>query len=507
MRHLVVCCDGTWQDVVADSNVARLARAVDLPAGDPPARYLPGVGASGVGLAKLAAGISGVGLDDAILDGYGWLVETFAPGDRIALFGFSRGAYTARSIAGMIGRVGLVDGSGLDDAARADAVRRAYARYRALRNRPTDPTWSAGLTFAYAPGAPDIPVEFVGVWDTVGALGIPAYLGVPDLLHSRERYEFLDVELNPRIPHARHAVALDEMRGPFRPTLWADPAPGQDMRQVWFPGDHLDVGGGHPERQLSDTALQWMAAEATAAVGLRFDLGRIPGFAPSPEGPAHQPPAGLAGAVLEIGYQPRPRAIPRVDAARPDPAVSAVAHERQERLGYRPTVTPAVGHAVTVTVAADAAWTDTGVYLDPGDYAFSATGRWSSARNSCGPEGESGLLHLSGGLFSAIVDTVESGLRTVLNNPEAEVAGTRRENGLPWMSVVGRVANERVVPIPGATAPRPTTRTEPDDVLPLGAAHKARVERPGYLYAYPNDALGFYGNNSGSVSLTVTRTA
>src|SRR3954447_8991157 len=282
MRQLVVCCDGTWQDMIADSNVRRLSQAFVPPADHPPAHYIPGVGATGIGLAKLRAGATGAGLDDAILDGYGWLVETFQAGDRISLFGFSRGAYTARSLAGMIGRVGLVDGSGLGPRELDDAVDRAYERYRAGPGTPGDGSWHAGLELAYRPGDPDIPVEFVGVWDTVGALGIPTFVGVPDVLGSRTRYQFLDVVLNPHIAHARHAVSIDEMRGPFRPTLWRDIPAGQDVRQVWFPGDHGDVGGGHRQKGLSDGALDWMMPEATAAIGLAFDRSRIRGFAPDP---------------------------------------------------------------------------------------------------------------------------------------------------------------------------------------------------------------------------------
>jgi len=506
MPRLVVCCDGTWQDMIANSNVCRLSKAYVPSAGDQPAHYVPGVGTTGLGLAKLQAAVTAAGLDTSIVDGYGWLVDNFRPGDRISLFGFSRGAYAARSLAGMIGRVGLVDGRDLDAGERAAAVRRAYDRYRALREVPVDDTWSTGLRFAYTAGADDIPIEFIGVWDTVGALGIPAYIGVPDFQHSRKRYEFLDVELNPRIPHARHAVALDEMRGPFRPTLWADPAPGQDVRQVWFPGDHCDVGGGHAEKQLSDTALEWMTREATAAVGLDFDLGRVDGYAPSAEGRAHGLAEGLKGAALEVGYQPRPRAVPPVDADHPDPAVSDAALERQRRTGYRTTVMPAVGDTATDTVYADRAWTDTGLYLDAGEYKFEAIGRWSSARVPSDPDGGGGLLHLTGGLFSGIVDRIEGGLQTVLNNKEAQLVGTRRENDLPWMSLVGRVANEVTVPIEGARPPAPTIEVRPDERLPLGIACTATVHRPGYLFAYPNDALGFYGNNSGSIRLTVTRT-
>ena len=94
----------------------------------------------------------------------------------------------------------------------------------------------------------------------------------------------------------------------------------------------------------------------------------------------------------------------------------------------------------------------------------------------------------------------------MLNNNEAELIGTRRENNLSWMSLVGQVANETTIPIQGAQPPAPTTQVEADETIPLGAASDVTVHRPGYLYAYPNDALGFYGNNAGAVSLTLTRT-
>ncbi|GAA4699176.1 hypothetical protein GCM10023215_42080 [Pseudonocardia yuanmonensis] len=489
MRRLVVCCDGTWQDVAADGNVARLYRAHRADRGSPPARYVPGVGTSRLDpIGNLRAGLTGAGLDRSITDGYRYLVDTYRPGDRISLFGFSRGAYTARSLAGMVGRVGIVDGTALDPAARADAVRRAYRRYRDLRTRPADDGWSTGLVLAYDSGEPTSPIEFVGVWDTVGALGIPEYVGIPDLVHSREHYTFLDVTLDPRIPVARHAVSLDELRGAFRPTLWDPPAPGQDVRQVWFPGDHGDVGGGYAEKGLSDAALAWMAAQATH---LTFELSALADFAPSPTGPAHTLADGLVGAALEIAFQPRPRTVPRVDTSRPEPAVSEVALQRQAAQGYRRTTTLAAGQTARLTVPADRVWTATGLWLEKGEYRFTAEGRWSSAGRSCGPAGDT-RWHLSGGAFSAVLDRLEGMLRRVVGNPRAELAFSRRHNDLAWFSLVGSVAN----------APTP----EADDtVIPIGTGATAEVRDEGYLYAYPNDALGCYGNNAGEIALTVGR--
>lgn len=498
MAHLVVCCDGTWQSVAAHSNVSRLHAAIVPAAGDPKPLYVRGVGVSRNPVDVLRGGLTGAGLDRSITDGYRWLVRQFRRGDRISVFGFSRGAYTARSLAGMIGRVGLVDGSGLDAGGIDDAVARAYARYRTARAAPDDTSWSAGLRFAYRAGDPDIPVAFIGVWDTVGALGIPAYVGVPDLTGSRKRYEFLDVVLNRHIPHARHAVALDEMRGPFRPTLWRDVASGQDVQQVWFPGDHSDVGGGHADKGLSDGALDWMMREATDAVGLVFDRGRIRGFRPDAGGALHGGWRGPAAAAMEVVMQPRPRAVPRVDHRQPDPRVAASAYERQEAAGYRRTRTLSrPGDDATVTVPADQVWTATGLWLEPGRYRFIASGRWQSAGHPSGPDGESSGLHHSGGTLSRLVGIGQNALRRLLNNPDAEVLGARREPALPWLSLIAAVANEE-------TDAAGKTRHE-DQHLLVGTGATARVERPGYLHAFPNDAWGFYGNNRGSVRLTVTR--
>jgi hypothetical protein len=500
VRHLIVCCDGTWQNAAKKSNVSRLCEAVVTPAGHPEPHYIEGPGVSRNPVNALRGGLTGADLSRGILDGYRWLAQEYRPGDRIALFGFSPGAYTARSIAGMIGRAGLVARPGGDRPDDLDrAVARAYARYRELRAAPPGTAPDTGLPLAYEPGDPDIPVTFIGVWDTVGALGIPAYIGVPDLFGSRKRYEFLDVRLNPHIPHARHAVSLDEMRSPFRPTLWRDVAPHQDVKQVWFPGDHCDVGGGHRERGLSDGALDWMMHEASSAIGIVFDPRRIDGFSPDPAGPLHGERRGPLGAAREIAYQPRPRATPQLDALRPRPDVSGSAVQRQRANGYRPTRTlTALGHSAEVTVEARQGWTATGLYLDPGTYRFAATGEWRSAGDRCGPAGDTSKWHFSGNLFSRVVGAAEKALRAVVRNPEAELVGTRRAPEHPWMSLIGVVANERTNAVGLVESP--------DEHMFIGTGTTGTVTRGGYLYAFANDAWGFYGNNDGAVRLTITRT-
>jgi hypothetical protein len=267
---------------------------------------------------------------------------------------------------------------------------------------------------------------------------------------------------------------------------------------VWFPGNHGDVGGGHGEKVLSDDALDWMMREATAAVGLEFDRGRIADFAPDPTDPRHGARSGPAGAPLEIALQPRPRATPRVDRQHPQADISRSAYESQRVNGYRPTRTLTVrGTEAEVVVEAGRGWTETGLYLEPGTYQFEATGEWCSAGDRCGPEGGTSLRHLSGNLFTGVVGIAEKALRAVVRNPEAELAGTRRAADRPFMSLIGVVANEQTNADGEVAAP--------DEQIFIGAGTKHTVRSSGYLHAFPNDAWGFYGNNHGSVQLTVTR--
>ncbi|GAA4901946.1 putative alpha/beta hydrolase family protein DUF2235 [Actinomycetospora succinea] len=511
MPDLVVCCDGTWQDRADHTNVVGLFDRLDLPADRK--TYVRGVGNGGV-VDQVRGGLTGWGLDRDLRAGYRFLVETFRPGDRISVFGFSRGAYLARSLAGMVGAVGIVDRTDLGATALEAAVAAAHGRYethkaegRADRRAGRIRRGSAvddAVPLAYDPRSPDIPVVFVGVWDTVGALGIPRHLALPDPFGSRRRYEFLDVVLDPRIPHARHAVSLDEMRGPFRPTLWGDAAEGQDVAQVWFPGDHRDVGGGHPDdRRLSDGPLGWMIEEARTAVGLRFTGAP---FDPDPvNGTLHEMPDGPLGALEEIAFQPRPRAAPPVEADRRLPAVDASAYTRQlafaddpPDLRYRPTRRLAPGEDVPVRLAADRSWNATGLYLEPGTYRFTADGRWGTPLGGGGPAGAA-RWPLVGDGVGRVVGLAEGALRLVTGNPDADLVGARRRADVPLMALVGLVANEVTDDAGEVVAP--------DEEFVVGDALDRRVQRAGHLWAYGNDAWGSYGNNQGTVVLTVHRLA
>ena len=514
MRQLVVCCDGTWQKPRDRTNVHRLAVAlapVDVNGREQRCQYFPGVGATGFLVTRVTGGVAGEGLSEKVVEAYCWVATTFRKGDRISLFGFSRGAYTARSLAGMISACGLLDLSGLSGGAARGLVERVYEeKYRA--GNQAQPSWRRGLQFAFDPEQKaDIPVRFIGVWDTVGSLGVPDHLGLVNLADSPLRYQFHDVTLNPCIPHARHAVALDEFRGPFAPTLWSAPAAGQDVQQVWFPGDHSDVGGGHRETGLSDGALLWMMTEATGAVGLAFDQAAVRVVRADPADRIHgdvRSVSGPAGWVAEALFQPRPRAAPLLDPGRrDDPAVHASAHARQQEQGlldgpYRPTRRLAPRESATLEVRADDCWNETGLYLEAGLHRFTAEGSWRSSTFESGPAGETGGRLLRpraiGQLGGTLVGRAEEVYRRLTRNRAADFYGARREETLPWMSLVGVLANE--------VSNVPPQHARPHERIAIGAGVEHDVARPGYLYAFANDAWGFYGNNSGRVRLTVTRT-
>jgi uncharacterized protein (DUF2235 family) len=302
---------GNTKDFGPDSNVELLfRRALDEsgPGARQMTRYDAGVG---IEFGDLVGKAFGKGISQNIKDGYDFLSEVYEPGDRIFLFGFSRGAYTARSIGGMLGRIGLparrqTDGSDLrtDHAARKALTDRAYAIYKLSdhdeRRRQSedfrrDHAWPAHLSDeARAPW-------LIGVWDTVRSLGIP--LGFRDFELSLFPHRFHDHELNPHVAHAYHALSIDDERLQFLPTIWNEPTAAEKLarqtgkpnpqrfEQIWFPGVHSDVGGGYANRELADVTLRWMI-ERAAAAGLLFappfDADPAQGLAESsPEGEVH----------------------------------------------------------------------------------------------------------------------------------------------------------------------------------------------------------------------------
>jgi hypothetical protein len=522
MRRLIVCCDGTWNTAEDETvtNVRRLANAVgdhDEDGNQQLAYYQPGVGTDGNLLSRLLGAGTGAGLSRNVLDAYHWLVTRYEPGDRVALFGFSRGAYTARSLAGMISACGLIETAHMTEAAVWRQIQRLYdQRYR---RRDGTGRWREGLDFLFDPDRPEeIPVDFIGVWDTVGALGIPDYLGWLDMLEVLPREQFHDVTLNPHIRHGRHAIAMDENRGPYAPTLWSEPyGLGQDVAQMWFPGSHGDVGGGHAQKGLADGALRWMIDEARATVRLGFNPATIEQVKPDPLDVMHDGFA-IGGRlepalepsvkpVLEMALHPQPRAVPRIDPYARDHRVHPSVFDRclnPPITGgrYRATHVLEAGQSATVDVYAHRPWNETGLYLEPGDYVFSAAGEWRDANIPSGPDGTTGLdlfnpLVERTRLVGTITGQVEALYRRLSGNSAADFAGARRDGDLPWMSLVGVVANN--------AARRRNGHRQGHERVAIGTDAQHYVTRGGYLYTYANDAWGRYLDNQGSVRLTVSR--
>lgn len=527
MRHLVVCCDGTWMTSrqLSVTNVKRLFDALtdrDASKHEQLRHYQPGVGTEGDALARLKAGAVGADLDGKIIGCYQWLTAHYRKGDRIALFGFSRGAYTARSLAGMIAKCGLIDTARLDAAESGRQIERIY-RQRYQFGPPDDRRWREKLRFGYDPDDVDeIPIEFIGVWDTVGALGIPEHLSWLDPLNPAAAYTFHDVKLNPHVPHARHAVAMDERRRPFTPALWRELATGQDVQQVWFPGGHTDVGGGNPERGLSDGALQWMIDQAREAVGLGFHETTLRQIRPDPVDILHNDVSGVAsdvqlllgdadGSLSQLVWDVRPRAIPLIDQHQSQKCFHESVFERQRNVpissgAYRPSRALRGGESVDdVEVLAAEPWNETGIYLPPGQYSFVAQGQWAHFHSKhqtwfgpdgCQESGSSSVFSLLQRTVSGFLDRFADVYRHVTGQTQASFPGQRREPDLPWMSLVGIVANDAVT-VNGTTRHQ---RIAIGDHTP-----SEHVIKGGYFYAFANDAWGQYGHNHGSVRLSITR--
>ncbi len=252
--RLVYFCDGTWNDPASNTNINKLYNATKIIPGVQLAHYDPGVGTDGNPIDHLLGGALGAGLVGKVKEGYTRLASLYTSGDEIFIFGFSRGSYTARCIAGMVSICGLPTANPDDE-----CVDTAWQAYR----NPDQRTELLATLGAYV--MEDAKIEMLGVFDTVGALGIPAlWGGIDDNL-----YGFLDTTLHPDVLNAYQALAIDEHRKPFLPTLWTSaPVVGQTLEQVWFTGVHCDVGGGYApdsnddSTNLSDITLAWMLSKA-----------------------------------------------------------------------------------------------------------------------------------------------------------------------------------------------------------------------------------------------------
>jgi uncharacterized protein (DUF2235 family) len=259
-KRLVVCADGTWNRPEEDpdkdfpTNVLKLARAIKPIGSDGIPQqvfYDWGVGSY---YSRVRGGVTGKGLHKNIMDDYRYIVQNYKHGDEIFLFGFSRGAYTIRSLCGMINNCGIIKRP------NASRIQEAFEIYK-KRGSVNSPSGKNAINFRKSYSHISRKIEFAGVWDTVGAMGIPiSFLGLFD-----DRDEFYDTKIGRNVEIARHAMAIDEHRSDFEPTIWQH-RPNMDMKQVWFAGAHSDVGGSYePDTDGSlaaDTPLSWLMSEA-----------------------------------------------------------------------------------------------------------------------------------------------------------------------------------------------------------------------------------------------------
>ena len=269
MKRIVICFDGTWNKPVdealpaaqrIETNVCRFYQSIRERGADGTKQlkwYDEGVGTQWYD--RYIGGAIGIGLEINIVQGYEFLAKEYEAGDEIYVLGFSRGAYTARSLVGMIRNCGLSQPRHL-----ALRVPMAYGIYR-TRDDTADSLTAKIFRAAFSR---EIKIKFIGVWDTVGALGIPVNL-LKDL--NMKFYEFHDTRLSNIVENAYHAIAIDEHRRDYDVCLW-NPATsvGQTLEQRWFLGAHCDIGGGYTSRDLSDMALRWVQDKA-GAVGLALD--------------------------------------------------------------------------------------------------------------------------------------------------------------------------------------------------------------------------------------------
>ena len=280
-RRLIVLCDGTFNDPSDNTNVFQFKNALARP--DQVVYYDEGVGITEEGNTKgwfgraidsVLGGAFGSGLSANVQQGYRWVCENYQDGDDLYFLGFSRGAFTARSIVGMIRKIGLVRAP-LD----SRTLKAAFDVYRDEHHPNCAKTerFRAKLNTRHVDR---VNLRFVGVWDTVGALGVPV-VGPRSFL-ARKRWGFHDLRLSSKVQTARHALAVDEKRSAFLPAPWCHEDDERDVKQVWFAGCHSDIGG-----QDGALARWWMLEEAEAA-GLTFDpdLPALP--EPSPPQELHE---------------------------------------------------------------------------------------------------------------------------------------------------------------------------------------------------------------------------
>ncbi len=523
MKRLIVCMDGTWNKkdqredgIPVPTNVAIVYNTVKGLADDGIEQqryYHSGAGTEKNIVDKITGGAVGADIDRHIRNAYRWLSSHYEKGDEIYLFGFSRGAYSARSLAGMIYRCGLLkkrsDTQEDEDRLWRD-VKRVYNEcYREERKvKFSDLLYHEESVIETGGETVEaIPIRFIGVWDTVGALGVPDRMAIANLLDDPSEYSYHDMKLESNVETARHALALDEMRSSFSPVLWRDIEDNKhvdkrDVKEIWFAGVHSDIGGGYPQSELSDIALKWMIDEASRC-GLEFETDRLSQIKPNPTGIIHDSRTGL---FKILPYTPRN--TPPVTKESIDSGIHSSVIDRQERpplyeSKYRDTVIlREMGDtSPDMHIFAYNPWNYTGIYLEKGvEYIFEASGKWLDNKYIFTPDGKCSNMKLSGRVaysFGTVSGMFEGVYKSITKNKQGDFYFSRRYEEYPWFSLIGVIADGGN-PLPDGTPPKHTS-------FLIGKYRLFTPESSGYLYAFANDAWGFYGNNHGAVKLRITR--
>ena len=407
-------------------------------------------------------------------------------------------------------RSGLIPAANADDDDAADQAERVWLNYKEGRGMKR-----GGRFWRHND---ETPIRMIGVWDTVGELGVPEFNGLHVVDRDELRYlKFTDRELSPRVEHGRQALAIDEERADFPPTLWDERA---GVKQVWFPGAHGDVGGGYEDHGLADVALEWMVQEVNdLAAGLHLSPGQLSqALAPDPlqdrhdetRGPvwrtrpskerkipddAELHPGVLRRLLERADY--RPKALEDLpscaefyndDQPRPEEALQ----QEREALPFRKLP---VDGATRFPAYAHKWWNASGIEVDAGErYRIEASGTWVDQGTPAGADGYEStawLRHLA--------------------------KGSRRLQGRPWFSLVAAIH-----PRPDLEANNPDSENMLTGLIESAINGVARIDdesslvatpngceieiiEPGFLYFFANDSAFSYGNNSGFLMVEVTR--
>jgi uncharacterized protein (DUF2235 family) len=351
MKKLVICCDGTWNrlDNRNVTNVVRMAEAASSRSAEGATQivyYDEGVGSGSAVIPhvdRFLGGAFGSGLMTKVEHAYRFLVFNYDPGDEIYIFGFSRGAFTARSLAGLIRNCGILEQRQARRIGEAIALYRARGEdchpdadasceFRASASPATylnerDLEWRRRKPDFRAQDCTRLRLRYLGIWDTVGALGVPSHLVFAGMFNRGHRFH--DTCLSSTVESARHALALDEFRRSFEPAMWTNldilneaarnAGAGEAIyRQHWFPGDHSSVGGGGIEEGLSSGAFGWIAQGAQEA-GLALDTDALAAVAALADHRASLLSSPAKRVSKESFMQKRPRAGPHLieDVAEP----------------------------------------------------------------------------------------------------------------------------------------------------------------------------------------------